>query len=101
MRNLFRTWPGQSIVFKIHKGYLYILSNQSEVAAVPTTGKRLINDDDGNSYYQCYWFPVDDLTIDRARDPEDPRAFNPTPSMMNMIRIWRPNPRAEPDLKTS
>ncbi|MCJ1458697.1 hypothetical protein MMC28_009071 [Mycoblastus sanguinarius] len=91
------TWPGQSVVFKIHGGFLYILSNQSAVGAfLPfLDGFEPLEEDDGESYYQCYRFPVDNVET----YPGPPR-YN-VPLLMEQIRVWRRQPQAEPSDNTS
>lgn len=98
MRDLFRTWPGQSIVFKIHDDHLYILSNQSKVASFPDPGQALTNDEEEESFYQCYRILIDKLDI-RCKGGDD-GYYNPTPYYLIPVRIWRPGDHAIPTSNT-
>lgn len=62
---------GVTVTFKIHKGYLYALSNQTTFD---------VEEVDWTSYYHCYRFPLN-----------DPRAEN-----LEKKRIWRRQHREGP-----
>ena len=89
LRDLFGTWPFKSIVFKMHEGYMYILSNQSELALSSSRSDESIEEVDGNSYYLCYRFPLDD----RRNTPD-----SEVPLEVEFVRVWRRRPRAERQL---
>ena len=96
MRDLFLTGPGESIAVKINYGWIYVLSNQSKIAHVDENDRiTLIEEDDPKSYYQCYRFRTDDFRI-ACRKP-----FDSTPSTLEMVGIWRRQPKAGPNYNTS
>ena len=70
MRDLFGTWPGESVVLKTHgpdkaqKDWIYILSNQSKIGKIPSEDRRSIHDDDkADSCYQCYRITLVNMEI--------------------------------------
>ena len=93
MTNLFRTHLGQSLDFKRHDDYIYILSNQSELEwagdQFDYDGHGEFDyDEDRRFPYQCYRFPINDLSAFRIGNSEK--------SSLAIVRIHRPLPKAEP-----
>lgn len=90
------TWPCQSSVFGMNNGVMYIFSNRSMVAPIPNYD-GFIDEDDRNSCYQCYWFPVDDLSVTDNPGPKVKTDADPTSSVMYKITKWRRDPFGKPD----
>ena len=93
--NSFLTGPGELIAVKINDGWIYVLSNQSKIGHVDENdGITLIEERDSKSYYQCCRFRIHDFRIvDRILDL--------TPSTLEMVRIWRRQPKVDPNYNTS
>ena len=90
-RSEFLTGPGEFIAVKINDGWIYVLSIQSKIAHVDENDEE----DDPKSYYQCCRVRTDDFRIACGKP------FNSTPSTLEMVRIWRRQPEADPNYNTS